>query len=450
MSKIWRKHDAGTRNCAATTEKGVFKIKKLRKILSIVLAMALMLTFSVGAVAAEGDETNQDNGSKSIATAGKLKTAPKNELNVLVDSFDKDWYGGIYYVDDVIHIIATAGHAEDIRSCIGSPQRKIRNNTFVVDDPTKNKNAVTVYSLNELEAAKEDLLAQADDLGIIGVGFNGKYNALAVYTNHFDSLTEKQKNAIIEKSLAKNIIFRDGRVLMFDISSENKAATNEGNSSEDKPITTLCITDKNGDPAVNARVNIKAPNSDQKGMETYTNSLGKTSLDDGDNFNGYDTYGNYTVCVTMPHPNKPAYIDSIYEEIVFKLTPQSIGKTIDIKLKNTSTAGEFKATSPRVEITILDENGAPPPIDSYWIADEYPLEARPDIGGYTGAYEGYLDAEGKIYFCGMKPGEYKIYPKGVADSQVREFFFTVSEDEDVTKAKFLYSDAPTEIIVFVP
>ena len=174
-----------------------------KKILAAILALSIASISGLSAFAA--DTTDQE----------EIKIAEESYVDTVVDMLDKDWYGGVYYEGDTVHIIATDGNAENIQSLVKRTRNADGVNTIVVDSAANTRSGDGVYSITELESAKEYLLSKQDDLGIVAVGFNGEENALAVYLDNYENVTDEQKDAIVTESEVKNIMFRDAKVFLF-------------------------------------------------------------------------------------------------------------------------------------------------------------------------------------------------------------------------------------------
>ncbi len=171
--------------------------------MAILLASTMAVGVATTAYAVEAPMEAADTASITIAE--------ENPIDVAVDALDKHTYGGIYYDEnDVLHIIPVSGYESVVAQSVNAPLTRA-NQAVVIDNASAKK---TVYSMAELEEAKKYLLDNLEELGIIGVGFNGEANALAVYLDDGDEAT------IMAASPVKNIIFRDGDMLKFSENGE--------------------------------------------------------------------------------------------------------------------------------------------------------------------------------------------------------------------------------------
>ena len=174
-----------------------------KRIMAILLASTMAVGMATTAYAVEASAEAADTASITIAE--------ENPIDVAVDALDKHTYGGIYYDEnDVLHIIPVSGYESVVAQSVNAPLTRA-NQAVVIDNASAKK---TVYSMAELEEAQKYLLDNLEEFGIIGVGFNGEANALAVYLDDGDEST------IMAASPVKNIIFRDGDMLKFSEKDE--------------------------------------------------------------------------------------------------------------------------------------------------------------------------------------------------------------------------------------
>ena len=186
---------------------------KKAKIAAAVLALVVSSTMSVSAV----DEQNESFDLSKISII--LNEDP---VDSFVDSLDTDWYGGVYYENDIPHIISTNGNAENIQNALN--KRRSSELSNIIIDVTSARAANTVYSIEELRAAKENVLDKMDELGVIGVGLNGQNNAISVFVEDLDDSTATMQNAIISCAGISNVLFRDASDLPvepYDLPTDN-------------------------------------------------------------------------------------------------------------------------------------------------------------------------------------------------------------------------------------
>lgn len=145
----------------------------------------------------------------------EVQVAQGSYVDAVVDALNEDWYGGVYYEGDTVHIIATQGNAEKIQAVINRIPDPDEINIFVVDTAVKGRRNAKVYSITEMKKAQADLLSRLKELGIIAVGFNGQENALTIYLADYENATDAQKEKIVAASSVKNIIFNDGIIFSF-------------------------------------------------------------------------------------------------------------------------------------------------------------------------------------------------------------------------------------------
>lgn len=197
-----------------------------RKIFAVILVLTLLCTSSFSAFAADTPDQ-------------KVEVLTESDVDIVIDSLDKDWYGGVYYEGDTIHIIATEGNAANIQALFKTSRNADPMDTIVVDSTSDRRTSEKVYSITELENAKQELLASSSELGIVAVGVNGKANALAVFLDDYDNVTDLQKDEILAASEVKNILFRDAKVFGFigaDIDEELNSEDSQ-TAAEPKSLT---------------------------------------------------------------------------------------------------------------------------------------------------------------------------------------------------------------------
>lgn len=82
-----------------------------KKLLAIVLAIGMACSFSVLAVAEDGDTE-------------EVTTLTESPLDAIVKAMDKEWYGGIYFEgEDVVHFVATEGNTTNIQALLNAKKR---------------------------------------------------------------------------------------------------------------------------------------------------------------------------------------------------------------------------------------------------------------------------------------------------------------------------------------
>lgn len=133
-----------------------------------------------------------------------------------IESLDKSIFGGCYMTDDD-QLCFTA-----VETGLPQLQNKLSKARGL---DTRNISVESVkYSLNDLDQAKQQLLAQKDELEISLVGFDEMRNGLAVYL--FNPTDEKQQK-IREKCSVENIIFYPLEILPEPDFSDENSAENE-------------------------------------------------------------------------------------------------------------------------------------------------------------------------------------------------------------------------------
>lgn len=143
-------------------------------------------------------------------------------IDVFVDQIDKDIYGGLYYENDIPHIIATSTENKNIIQNMIQRQRG-NISEIIVDDPSISRSSSTIYSMNELYQAQEQILDNLEELEVIAVGINSQENALTVYFDDFSNVTDEMKEDVIFYSEIENILFRsaDDLVLQLDLPNDS-------------------------------------------------------------------------------------------------------------------------------------------------------------------------------------------------------------------------------------
>lgn len=199
----------------------------------------------------------------------------------------------------------------------------------------------------------------------------------------------------------------------------------------------ICIRvlDKNALPVLNARITLPPPDAEHMTTEVVTNALGQAWLNWPDaNYTPY-SYGNYPAHVKMNRPNSLAAVE---EDVIFYITADNAKKFVDVTLKNSSTSLEHKTVEPRVEITLCDAQGNVPPLTTWLVAE--PVNGNhPEIHGREDEYGSYIDEDGKVYFCNMPVGEYRLSALEDRGAFIVSFTFTVPEDETITQLDFQLS-----------
>ncbi len=163
---------------------------------------------------------------KDVTLLKEDRTVP-----ALQKALDHHTYAGIYYEGDTVRVVAARGMErlcdETVKQTFMSAGPD-RSEIIVVPGPKTNA-SLPIYSMAELEEAKKTLLAKGERLGIVGVGFNGRENALGVYVRDYENITEKEKAYILEHTDVKKILFRDSSVLGFgDDQNKIKAGIDAG------------------------------------------------------------------------------------------------------------------------------------------------------------------------------------------------------------------------------
>lgn len=197
-----------------------------RKIFAVIVVLTLLCTSSFSAFAVDAPDQ-------------EVEVLTESYVDIVVSSLDKDWYGGVYYEGDTIHIIATDGNAANIQALLKTSRNAGTMDTIVVDSVINRRTSEKVYSITELENAKQELLAISSELGIVAVGFNGKANALAIFLDDYDNVTDSQKDEIVATSAIKNILFRDAKVFGFigaDLDEEHNSGDSK-TAAEPKALT---------------------------------------------------------------------------------------------------------------------------------------------------------------------------------------------------------------------
>ena len=203
-----------------------------KRIMAILLASTMAVGVATTAYAAEAQT--------EVAETASITIAQEDPVDAAIDSLDKDTYGGVYYENGILHIIPVNGYETSVMQTTNATLRRVNKLNISVDSVASNE---AVYSMTALEDAKAYLLENKDELGIVGVGFNGKENALAVYVDDGDEAT------IMAESPVKNIIFRDGDVLKF---SENVDALEPVDSNATDTAGTARLTVRGGQRCTNA------------------------------------------------------------------------------------------------------------------------------------------------------------------------------------------------------
>lgn len=156
-----------------------------RRFLAILLASVLLGSSSLCVLAESGSE---------IAAEDSPAILEESSESLFLDSLDKSIIGGVY-MNDNDELCISSIDTENLRSML-SRAKDLDTNKIRIEKAE--------YSLQELEAAKQILLDNLDELEITAVGFNEKENSLAVYL--FDP-DEQKKAKIRQKSPVENIIF---------------------------------------------------------------------------------------------------------------------------------------------------------------------------------------------------------------------------------------------------
>lgn len=169
-----------------------------KKTIAILLASVMTLS-SLTTVYASSPQAES-----SQSDTPAITIAEESPVDAVIDSLDKDSYGGIYYEGETLHIIPVPGCEEELARATSVLARGTAPVSVSIDPVAKTD---TVYSMTQLEEAQSYLLENLQQLGIIAVGLNGMENALAVYLNDGDEET------ILAASPVKNILFRNGDVL---------------------------------------------------------------------------------------------------------------------------------------------------------------------------------------------------------------------------------------------
>jgi hypothetical protein len=133
-------------------------------------------------------------------------------FGLFIDSLDKELYGGVYYENDTPHLMATSiSNADAIRALLKAKDSSLPN--IVIDVPSAKKNS-PIYSMNDLYAAKENVLEHLHELNqVVGVGIRSRENSISVYIDNLNGLEESTKESIIDYSQIENVLFYDAEIL---------------------------------------------------------------------------------------------------------------------------------------------------------------------------------------------------------------------------------------------
>lgn len=176
--------------------------------------MLMVSSLSFGVYAETTDESPID--------AGVALT--EDPLNQFIENLDPKLHSGIYADENGETHIASPD-PEKI-------QNQVNRNRAIASVPIEK----VEYSWQDLLDAQKALLAIQHELGITAVGLDASENALTIFAGE---LSEEQKQAVIDASPVKNVLFYgDAFLLSIGSGSGEEAASNESEDGSVMPAAT--------------------------------------------------------------------------------------------------------------------------------------------------------------------------------------------------------------------